>query len=202
MSMLPKEPGFIQSRDYRAALNAVLFGQASWLHSRPIEEAVAVRVGRASWLSSRPRAEEISCLRCDAQGELSYRRDGILEIEQCSSCGGSGKVDVPTAETLRGLMGLAAERQPFDLLDDEAFDFDVPYFEPSPEDEIWRALAERPTFVDKLFAYANIFIDSDDPDVRWMGEHFAEMAYEARALDARTGGEFIDRKDAMRRAGY
>ncbi len=62
----------------------------------------------------------------------------------------------------------------------------------------WAArVAVGPTLIEKLYSLANALIDEDDADLRGLGTWIGRQADEARALDAKSWSEFLDRRDAM-----
>lgn len=82
---------------------------------------------------------------------------------------------------------------------------------PTEEDEAWyremcrlreeRLWAERidagPSFQEKFYALVNSLRDDLDDDIHGIGEFLGELADEARALEAKSWAQFLDRRQAM-----
>jgi hypothetical protein len=80
--------------------------------------------------------------------------------------------------------------------------------EPSEADwsdfRMWSAMADArrsieamPTFLAKIGAACDMFRDSHDADLVWLGDRIGELYDRARAVDATSGAQAQDRWDAV-----
>jgi len=150
---------------------AVREDRAWWLSSRPIDACAAVEVGDASWMWDRP---------------VTIIMDETEPVEPCPCPWYDPSGPTPWDEPVA-----AFEPSEADLED---------YIEWARErdERLWRERIDAgPTFIEKLTAIANAFLDHHDEDICGLGGWIAEVADEARSLEARTWANYSDRRDAM-----
>lgn len=158
--------------------------------------------------------EAAPCRTCEPAADLPAEMDDSYRAEH-------HRAMVRELAIAREMSGLpfAPDDDPSELRDDEgpgAYPVVCPSpedaaFEPTEEDEAsyreWcreyesRRMAERiaagPTFLEKMDALAAAFVDDLDDDIHGLGEFLGELADEARALEAKSWAQFLDRRQAM-----
>lgn len=80
MSTITERFATVNSLPIVLSLDAVREGRAEWMHDKPIEEALAVKLGEAEWLASRPEmlcgCEDETCRMClDHPADMSDRAE-------------------------------------------------------------------------------------------------------------------------------